>query len=378
MKKIIAMLLVLVMSVTGLVGCGSSNKSGSEAGSTSTSSDSDWAYIQGKGKLTVGITLFAPMNYYNEKNELVGFDTEMAQAVAKKLGIDVEFSEINWDSKEVELNSKNIDCLWNGMCITEERKQNMSVSDSDWAYIQGKGKLTVGITLFAPMNYYNEKNELVGFDTEMAQAVAKKLGIDVEFSEINWDSKEVELNSKNIDCLWNGMCITEERKQNMSVSDPYLYNTQAMVMKKSREKEIMKSVKGLTVTAEQGSTGEGKIDGSIADDDTVKVSAKDYFKDANYVASDSMAKALMEVKSGTADVALVDSVCALGMVGEGTDYEDLVINMDNNFGQQEYGIAFRKGSDVTEKVNQAIKELYEDGTVDTIAKKYDLQDMLIK
>lgn len=288
MKKIIAMLLVLVMSVTGLVGCGSSNKSGSEAGSTSTS------------------------------------------------------------------------------------------SDSDWAYIQGKGKLTVGITLFAPMNYYNEKNELVGFDTEMAQAVAKKIGIDVEFSEINWDSKEVELNSKNIDCLWNGMCITEERKQNMSVSAPYLYNTQAMVMKKSREKEIMKSVKGLTVTAEQGSTGEGKIDGSIADDDTVKVSAKDYFKDANYVASDSMAKALMEVKSGTADVALVDSVCALGMVGEGTDYEDLVINMDNNFGQQEYGIAFRKGSDVTEKVNQAIKELYEDGTVDTIAKKYDLQDMLIK
>lgn len=290
MKKIIAMLLVLVMSITGLVGCGSSGKNGSEAGSTS------------KG----------------------------------------------------------------------------ASADSDWAYIQDKGKLTVGITLFAPMNYYDEKNELVGFDTEMAQAVTKKLGIDVEFTEINWDSKEVELSSKNIDCIWNGMCITEERKQNMSVSDPYLYNTQAMVMKKSREKEIMKSVKGLTVTAEQGSTGEGKIDGSIPDDDTVKVSAQDYFKDANYVASDSMAKALMEVKSGTADVALVDSVCALGMVGEGTDYADLVINMDNNFGQQEYGIAFRKGSDVTEKVNQAIKELYEDGTVNTIAQKYDLQDMLIK
>ena len=188
----------------------------------------------------------------------------------------------------------------------------------------------------------------------------------------------MELDAGTIDCIWNGMCITEERKQNMSISDPYLYNTQAMVMKKSREKEIMKSVKGLTVTAEQGSTGEGKIDGSIADDDTVKVSAQDYFKDANYVASDSMAKALMEVKSGTADVALVDSVCALGMVGEGTDYSDLVINMDNNFGQQEYGIAFRKGSDVTEKVNEAIKELYEDGTVDTIAKKYGLQEMLIK
>ena len=98
MKKIIAMLLVLVMSVTGLVGCGSSK--GNEAGSTSAGSDSDWAYIQDKGKLTVGITLFAPMNYYNEKNKLVGFDTEMAEAVTKKLGIDVEFTEINWDSKE--------------------------------------------------------------------------------------------------------------------------------------------------------------------------------------------------------------------------------------------------------------------------------------
>ena len=116
MKKIIAMLLVLVMSVTGLVGCGSSK--GNEAGSTSAGSDSDWAYIQDKGKLTVGITLFAPMNYYNEKNKLVGFDTEMAEAVTKKLGIDVEFTEINWDSKEVELSSKNIDCIWNGFTMT--------------------------------------------------------------------------------------------------------------------------------------------------------------------------------------------------------------------------------------------------------------------
>ena len=125
MKKIIAMLLVLVMSVTGLVGCGSSK--GNEAGSTSASSDSDWAYIQDKGKLTVGITLFAPMNYYNEKNKLVGFDTEMAEAVTKKLGIDVEFTEINWDSKEVELSSKNIDCIWNGFTM------NGREDDYEWS-----------------------------------------------------------------------------------------------------------------------------------------------------------------------------------------------------------------------------------------------------
>ena len=142
--------------------------------------------------------------------------------------------------------------------------------------------MTIGMTLFAPMNYYDEDNNFVGFDTELANAVGEKLGIKINFIEINWDSKEIELNSKNIDCIWNGMCITEERKQNMSISEPYLYNTQAIVMKADREDEIMSDVSGLTVTAEQGSTGEGKIDGSIEDDETVEVSAKEYFANASF------------------------------------------------------------------------------------------------
>ena len=253
----------------------------------------------------------------------------------------------------------------------------MAESESDWAYIQGKGKLTIGITLFAPINYYDENNKLIGFDTELAKAVCEKLGVEVEFIEINWDSKEIELNSKNIDAIWNGMCITEERKQNMSMSRPYLYNTQAMVMKADKEADIMADISGKYVVAEQGSTGEGKLQGTIADDDTVVVSAKEYFKDANYTPVDSMAKALMEVKSGIADVALVDSVCALAMVGEGTDYDDLTVNLDNNFGLQEYGIGFRVGSDVTELVNNAIIELTKDGTVAQIAEKYGLTDMLV-
>ncbi|MDD7114669.1 MAG: transporter substrate-binding domain-containing protein [Anaerobutyricum sp.] len=261
---------------------------------------------------------------------------------------------------------------------SEAQATEAVAAESDWEEISAKGEMTIGMTLFAPMNYYDEDNNFVGFDTELANAVGEKLGIKINFIEINWDSKEIELNSKNIDCIWNGMCITEERKQNMSISEPYLYNTQAIVMKADREDEIMSDVSGLTVTAEQGSTGEGKIDGSIEDDETVEVSAKEYFANANYVASDSMAKALMEVKSGTADLAVVDSVCALAMVGPGTDYEDLVVNLDNNFGQQEYGIAFRKGSDLTEKVDEAINELYEEGKVDEIAAKYGLEDMLVK
>ena len=169
----------------------------------------------------------------------------------------------------------------------------------------------------------------------------------------------------------------------MNMTDPYLLNTQALVMKADRQDEIMEKLANgdtadLTLTAEAGSTGEGKFDGSIPDDDTVVVSAPTFFEGINYVASDSMAKALMEVKAGTADLAIVDSVCALAMVGEGTDYADLIVNLDNNFGEQEYGIAFRKGSDTSAVISEAIQALYDDGTVAAIAEKYGLSDILIQ
>ena len=251
-----------------------------------------------------------------------------------------------------------------------------AAEESDWDYISGKGKMVVGMTLFAPMNYYKD-GEFVGFDTELTKAVGQKLGVEIEFVEINWDSKEIELNSKNIDCIWNGMCITPERKENMSITNAYLYNTQAIVAKTDRINDLLANLDGVNVVAEQGSTGEGKLLGTIEDDETVQVSAKEFFSKSNYTAVDSMAKALMEVKSGTADIALVDSVCALAMVGEGTDYADMTVNLDNNFGLQEYGIAFRKGSDVTEKVNEIIVELTKDGTVAEIAGRYGLTDALV-
>ena len=252
-----------------------------------------------------------------------------------------------------------------------------AAEESDWEYIQNKGVVVVGMTLFAPMNYY-EGDQFIGFDTELTTAVFNKLGVEVKFEEINWDSKEIELNSKNIDCIWNGMCITEERKENMSMTNAYLYNTQAIVAKADKIDALLAGgMKDVYVVAEQGSTGEGKLTGDIADDETVEVSAKEFFAEANYTAVDSMAKALMEVKAGTADIALVDSVCALAMVGEGTDYADMVVNLDNNFGLQEYGIAFRKGSDVTEKVNEAIIELTKDGTIAEIAGRYGLTDALV-
>ena len=250
-------------------------------------------------------------------------------------------------------------------------------AQSDWDYIQGKGVLTIGVTNYPPMNYLDDAGQWTGFDTEFAQAVCEKLGIKAEFVEISWEAKETELASKNIDVLWNGMCITEDRKEMWEVTKPYMYNTQAMVMKADKAEEIMADVAGKKVVAEAGSTGEEKITGVIDDttDNTVVVMAKDYFKDAEYVGVESMATALMDVQNGVADIAVVDSVIAQGMIeGEGSTLTDLVINTDNKFGDQYFGIAFRKGSDACEKINAAIAELTESGDLLKIAEKYGLAD----
>ncbi len=248
---------------------------------------------------------------------------------------------------------------------------------SDWDYISEKGVLTVGVTNYPPMNYLDDNGEWTGFDTEFAQAVCENLGVDVEFIEISWEAKETELASKNIDVLWNGMCITEDRKEMWEVTKPYMYNTQAMVMKADKAEEIMADVTGKKVVAEAGSTGEEKLTGAIDDtnDESVQVMAKEYFANSEYTGVESMATALMDVQNGVADIALVDSVIAQGMIeGEGSTLTDLVINTDNKFGDQYFGIAFRKGSDMCEKVNAAIAELTESGKLNEIAEKYGLAD----
>lgn len=254
-----------------------------------------------------------------------------------------------------------------GMCLSSV---SAFAAESDAAYIEGNGKMIIGYTDYAPMNYLDESGKLIGFDTELAEAVCEKLGVEPEFVEINWEAKETELNSKNIDCIWNGFSITEERKVTFGVSDPYLENEQVLVMKADREKEIMDTMSGFEFTAEAGSTGEDKILGTMEKDDTVKVDAQEYLKDCNYTPSDSMAKAIQEVEAGTVDFAVINKDCASGMIGPDTNFSDLVINNDNEFGAEYFGIAFRKESDMVEKVNAAVEELYADGTVAKIAEKY--------
>ena len=251
-----------------------------------------------------------------------------------------------------------------------ETTAEVTETASDLAYIKDKGTMVIGITYFEPMDYIDENGELTGFEVEFGKAVCEKLGVEPKFQEISWDAKETELSAKNIDCIWNGLTITDERKEAMSISDPYMNNKQVIICKAENAEAfaVAGGLDGKNVVAEKESAGEEAI---LADD------YKDFFGKSNYVAVDSMKKALLEVKSGTADAAVIDYVTGIGSLGEGTDYADLAIVV-KSFADEQYGIAFRKGSDVTPEVNKAIQELTADGTLQKIAEKYKLSEQLVK
>lgn len=239
-------------------------------------------------------------------------------------------------------------------------------TNSDWAYIQNKGSLTIGITYFEPMNFLTADGTLTGFETEFATAVCKILGVTPEFQEINWNSKETELNAKNIDCIWNGMTIDADRAANMSISQPYMQNKQVLVVKNENVQAMSASVDGLTLVAEAGSAGE-----TVA-------TTEDFFAKATFIPVDTQAKALMEVAAGTADACVIDYVMSIGMIGEGTDYAGLTAVEERGFGQEQYGIGMRKAdTELTAKINDAINQLIQSGELQAIAEKYKLAELLI-
>lgn len=238
---------------------------------------------------------------------------------------------------------------------------------SDVDYILEKGEVVVGVCkLYAPMNYRNDANDLVGFETEFAQAVFERIGVTPRFEIVDATICTNELNSKKIDCVWNGLVITSNAKSAMEISNPYMANKQVMVVKKENAERYADGVLGTAVVAEKDSAGE-----KVATTD-------DFFKDAAFTSVESMEVALRAVKSGSAGVAIVDNVVALSLIGEGTDFADLVVVSDREYAQEEYGVAFRKGSDMATVVNNTIEELIADGTLDAIAAKYKLENLIIK
>ena len=234
---------------------------------------------------------------------------------------------------------------------------NAEQTDSDLAYVQQQGKLIVGITEYEPMDYKDENGEWTGFDAELAKMFAEELAVKCEYFVIgDWGKKFFELETKNIDVVWNGMTITEEATSNASVSDPYVINAQVVVMKADKLADYpdAQSMKDLTFAVEEGSAGQ-----TVAEEAGLKT-----------VSKQDQAGALMEVAAGTADACVIDITMANAMTGEGTDYADLAAGI--SLSSEEYGVAFRKGSDLTEKLNAYLKELKEDGTLEELAQKYNL------
>ncbi len=233
-------------------------------------------------------------------------------------------------------------------------------ADSD--YIKEKGTLVVGITDFAPMDYKDADGNWIGFDADVATAFAKYLGVEVEFVEIEWDNKVLELNSKSIDCVWNGMTLTDEVTSSMACSNAYCNNAQVVIVPADQadKYQTAQDCADLVFAVEAGSAGEAEI------------AALGY----ECTPVQSQASALMEVAAGTCDAAVIDSLMAAAMVGEGTSYENLTYTVQLN--SEEYGVGFRTGSDLAQALNEFLKAAYEDGSLEEIAETYGVQAALIQ
>ena len=231
-------------------------------------------------------------------------------------------------------------------------------SDSDMATIKKAGKIVVGITDYAPMDYKDENGEWTGFDAEFARLFAEELGVECEFFVIpNWGTKFMELETKQIDAIWNGMTITDEAKLNSSVSDPYVINAQVVVMKSDVVENYADTaaLSGLKIAVESGSAGE---------------SCANEIADVNVYPLQNQETALMEVAAGTSDACIIDITMANAMTGEGTSYADLGYQL--SLSEELYGVSFRKESDLTAEFNKFMDKLKADGTLEALAAKYSL------
>lgn len=239
--------------------------------------------------------------------------------------------------------------------------QKTEQKQTDLEYVKAKGELVVGITDFEPMDYQKD-NEWVGFDADMAKAFAESLGVKVKFVEIDWDNKAMELDSKTIDCVWNGMTLTDDVKSAMDCSVAYCNNAQVVVVPKDKaaDYQTVEACKGLQFAVEAGSAGK-----DMAEENGFK-----------YTEVDTQSKAVMEVAANTSGAAIIDSLMAAAMVGEGTSYENLTYTVSLN--SEEYGVGFRKGSDLVSTLNDFFAASKANGKMEQIAETYGVQAALIK
>lgn len=232
---------------------------------------------------------------------------------------------------------------------------------SDISYVQDKGTLVIGITDFAPMDY-QEDGEWVGFDADMARAFADRLGVTPEFKEIDWDRKTKLLEDGTVDCIWNGMTETDELKETISCSQPYLSNAQVVVLRKDsrQEYETVEDCQHLLFAVESGSTGE------------MLLKEKKY----RYTAYATQKEALQSVCDGQTDAAVIDIIMAAYYTENEAEFRGLKYNLALN--DERICVGLRRNSDLTEEVNRFFSESREDGIMYETADQYGIAGAVLR
>ena len=228
------------------------------------------------------------------------------------------------------------------------------VGTSDMDAVKKADKLVVGVTVYEPMDYLDENSEWTGFDAELAYAFAESLGVNCQLVIINWGNKVAELDSRQIDLIWNGMTATDELGEKIDFSVSYAKNAQVAVVKKGSTVTV-DGVKDATIAVENGSAGATVADETIKGTKINKVTAQ--------------VDALNEVLAGTSDVAIIDITMAQSVVGKGA-YADLEILEGASYGEEIFAVGLRQGSDLKEALDKFLKEKYADGTLEALAEKY--------
>ena len=230
-----------------------------------------------------------------------------------------------------------------------------------------KDTLVVGLDdTFAPMGFRDENGEITGFDIDLAKAMGEKLGKKIEFQSIDWNMKETELNGGNIDFIWNGYSISDERKKQVDFSVPYLKNRQIIITLADSDIATKADLEGKVVAAQTGSTA---VDAIEAEPEVMAT-----FKDGKPVTYESNNDVLMDLEAGRVDAAVADEIIIRYYISKKGEEKYKIL--DEDFGEEEYGVGMRKGDTaMVEAFNKAYKELKEDGTVAIISTKWFGEDI---
>lgn len=253
-----------------------------------------------------------------------------------------------------------------GGCSKKDETQNTATQGEDTSLedIKAKGKLVLGLDdSFPPMGFQDDNQEIVGFDIDVAREVCKRMGIELVLQPISWDAKEVELSTKNIDCIWNGMTYNEERAKAMNLSIPYMENTQVSVVLADSTVNTLEDLAGKTVVIQNGSTASDAMDSNKDFKDSLK----------ELVKVDNNVQALLDLKTSGSDSVVMDEVVARYYTEkEAGTYRVL----DQSLADEEYVIGFRKGEvSLCTEVEKYLKEMKEDGTLASISQTWFGKDL---